>query len=383
MTAAAPPSTSEALVARAQDFAETTLRPSAFAWDHEGAPIADALTAAHDAGLFTPDWRVPDEETDPVRALEVYEALGWGCAGFAYAVHAAGLAARAIRTIGTPEQVDALLPHVSYTEGDARLGAIALSEPGAGSDVAAIATAARLDGDSYVLNGQKTFITNALDAGGLLIYATTDRSLGWAGIAPYFVPRGTEGLEVRPISPPLGLRAGRYGDITLTDCRVPVSHRLAPGESSGALAGLRILDTSRPVVAAIAVGLARAAYQYALAHAKRREQFGRPLATQQSVAFTLVDMATRIQAARLLTWHAGSLATQGRPQRQGESSMAKCFATEAAMGITLAAVQLLGGTGCTEAHPVEKWMRDAKLLEICEGPSEIQRLIISRAILHA
>ncbi len=382
MTVASPASAQESLDARAHEFAEGTIRPLASGWDHEPRPIAEGLAAGRAAGLFTPGWGIPNEIDDPVTALQVFESVGWGCAGFAYALHAAGLAVRTVRAVGSPAQVEELLPIISDGADGPRVGGVAISEPGAGSDIAAIATMARLDGDAYVLTGHKTFVTNALDAAGLLVYATTDRSLGWAGIAPYLVPTDTPGLEIRPTARPMGVRAGRFGDLTLTDCRIPVSHSLGPAERSPSLAGLRILESSRPVVAAIAVGLARAAYEYSLAHTKRREQFGRPLAAQQSIAFTLADMAMRIQAARLLTWHAGTMASRGGPQRQGESSMAKCFATEVAMATTISAVQLVGGAGCTDAHPVEKWMRDAKLLEICEGPSEIQRLIISRAILH-
>lgn len=384
MPPANAPTARDALVARATTFAQDHLRPAARGWDSGEDPVPPALHAALEQHLLLPDWRIADEDTDPVGALQAYEALSWGDAGVAYALHAAALAARIVRTLGTPDQQQSLLPLLSRTAGgETRIGAVALSEPGAGSDLVALTTTATRDGNHYVLNGQKRFITNARDASAMVVYATTDRALGWAGIAPYVVPADTPGLTVQPTARPLGLRAGRYGDLTLADCRIPATHRVGRDEAGPSLRGLGILDSSRPVVAAIAVGLARAAYEYGRRHVKKREQFGRPLATQQAVAFALADMATEIQAARLLTWHAGTMAAEDIPQRQGESSMAKCFAAETAMRVTTEAVQLLGGEGCTEAHPVEKWMRDAKLLEVCEGPSAIQRLIISRAILHA
>lgn len=382
MPAPASTTSAQSRLADARAFAEDVVRAGSRDWDRAASGMDSALRAAIDAGLLAPDLRIVDEDADPVTALRIVESLAWGCAGFTYAAHAAGLAARTIATLGTPEQTEQLLPLVTSTRTELRMGALAVSEPGAGSDVAAIATTAVRDGEEYILTGRKTFITNALDANAIIVYATTDRSLGWAGLSPYVVPRNAPGVEISPIVRAVGLRAGRFGDITLNECRIPADHSLGSPDGRPSLAGLRMLDASRPGTAAIAVGLAQAAYDYSREYAQGREQFGRPIATQQSIAFNLVDMAMDIHAARLMTWDAAEAAQRQDADAHVKSSMAKCFATERAMQAATTAVQILGGPGCTEAHPVEKWMRDAKLLEICEGPSQIQRLIVSRAILH-
>ena len=261
-----------------------------------------------------------------------------------------------------------------------------LTEPDAGSDVANIQTTAIRDGDDYVLNGEKQFITNGGIADVHVVFATEDRSKGWAGLGAYVVPAGTPGLEAGTTWKKMGIRASHTANVVLNDCRIPAANKLgAPsagggGGGPGALGALMTLERTRPVVGAYALGIGRAAYEYALDYAKERVQFGKPIIKNQAISFMLADMAMAVESARLMVWRAAWMAGANVPYLQAEGSMAKCFASDMAMKVTVDAVQVLGGQGYMRDHPVEKWVRDAKIFQIFEGTNQIQRLVIGRAL---
>ncbi len=279
--------------------------------------------------------------------------------------------------------------------GDVKLGAFCSSEPDAGSDVSAIRTRGTYDAAAgeWVLNGVKTWATNGGIADVHVVVASVDPSLGSRGQASFVVPPGTPGLSMGQKFRKHGLRASHTAEVVLSDVRVPgrcllggrdrLEERLArvrEGGRAGEQAAMRTFEASRPGVAAMAVGIARAAMEYAAEYSTRRVQFGRPIGQNQAVAFMLADMAAAVDAARLLAWRAAWMARHGRPFRRAEGSMSKLVAGETAVRVTEQAIQILGGNGYTREFPVERWHRDAKIFTIFEGTSEIQRLIIGRAI---
>jgi len=259
-----------------------------------------------------------------------------------------------------------------------RLGSFALTEPEAGSDVASIRTTAVRQGDHYVLNGQKRFITHGGIADLYVIFATVDRSLGHQGITAFIVEGDAPGLSAGKKEEKMGMRACHTGDVILEDVRVPVENRLGE-EGEGFYIAMQAFEHTRPTVAACAVGVARAAYEYALQYAQERVQFGKPIIAKQAIRFMLADMATEIDAARLLAWRAAWRVDQGLPCNI-QASMAKVYAADMAMRVTTDAVQVLGGYGYMREYPVEKWMRDAKILQIVEGTSQIQKVVISQML---
>jgi len=267
------------------------------------------------------------------------------------------------------------------------LGAMGLTEPEAGSDVQAISTTAVRDGDDYVLNGTKRFITNGGIADVHVIFATEDKSKGWGGLAAFVVEKGTPGLSQGTVWKKMGIRASHTADVILEDCRIPAVNRLGPPPNTkeaqsvpGALGALKMLERTRPVVGAFALGIAKAALEYATEYAKERKQFGKPLIAQEGIAFKLADMAMAYDSSRLLVHRAMWMGSTGEPMLRAEGSMAKCYASDAAMRITIDALQICGGYGYMREFPLEKWVRDAKIFQIFEGTNEIQRLVISRAI---
>jgi alkylation response protein AidB-like acyl-CoA dehydrogenase len=290
--------------------------------------------------------------------------------------------------MGSGEQKRRWLPE--FCEPDrVVLGGLGLTEPDSGSDSLAMkATGKRTTQEGvpgYVLNGTKQFCTNGGIADYHVIFANTDPSAGPAGIAGFLVERDTPGLSMGRKEQKLGVRASHTAQVILEDCFVPLDHRLGgePGEEGsgpGALGALLTLEATRPGVAAGALGIARAAYEFALEYAQDRKQFGKAIWQHEAVGFKLADMAMKIDAARLLIWRAGWMATRGMPFERAEGSMAKCFAADVAMDVTTDAIQVLGGYGYIKEYPVEKWFRDAKIYQIWEGTAEIQRLVISRAI---
>lgn len=302
------------------------------------------------------------------------EELSRACAntGFICAVHT--MAELTVAMFGTEEQRDEYL--IPLAKGD-ELGAFALTEPGAGSDVSSLQTQAILKGSEYILNGSKCFITNAGEAETYVVFASTDRGKGASGISAFIVEKGTSGFTFGTVEDKIGLRASSNGELVFQDCHVPRQNLLGSlGE--GMRMALASLDRGRIGVAAMGVGIASVALDTAKVYARERVQFGQSIASLQAIQFKIADMATEVDAARLLTYRAASLADRGGRFTR-EAAMGKLYASEAAMRTTLEAVQILGGYGLSRDHPVERHMRDAKALALIEGTSEIQRLVVSRA----
>jgi acyl-CoA dehydrogenase len=393
----------------AHEFAEKEIRPVAPHYDETEEFPWPVVSKAADIGLYGMDfYRMIGEDESGVLQPLLVEELCWGCAGVSLAIFGSGLPLVALMASGTPEQVARWTPELFGTPAEPKVGAFAVTEPGAGSDVSSLRTRAVRDGDEWVLNGQKVFITNGGIAGVHVVVATVDPELGHRGQASFVVPPGTPGLRQGKKERKLGIRASHTAEVLLEDCRVPADCLLGgeerlqaklerarsaakaggpdaaarlPGAprargSSGALA---TFEATRPVVGAQAVGIARAAFEFARDYARERTQFGKPIAAQQAIAFKLADMATEIDAARLLVWRASWMTRNGTGFPHAEGSMSKLKAAEVAVRVTDEAIQVLGGYGYIRDFPVEKWHRDAKIYSLFEGTSEIQRLVISRA----
>jgi acyl-CoA dehydrogenase len=377
-----------------REFAEREIRPVAPHYDETEEFPWPVLSKAAEIGLYGLDYyrMVAQDESGVLQPLLV-EELAWGCAGIALGILGTGLPLVALMSSGTPDQVAEWAPRMFGTQQAPAVAAFAVTEPGAGSDVSSLRTRATRDGGDWVLNGQKVFITNGGIADVHVVVATVDPALGHRGQASFLVPPGTAGLRQGKKEKKLGIRASHTAEVLLEDCRVPgdcllggeerleARLRRAPDKdqartSSGAL---KTFEATRPIVGAQAVGIARAAFEFARDYARQRTQFGKPIAAQQAIAFKLADMATEIDAARLLVWRAAWMARQGAPFAHAEGSMSKLKAGEVAVRVTDEAIQVLGGYGYVRDFPVEKWHRDSKIYSLFEGTSEIQRLVISRA----
>ncbi|MFQ5594682.1 MAG: acyl-CoA dehydrogenase family protein, partial [Anaerolineae bacterium] len=362
------------------EFAEKEIRPVAAEYDEKEEMPWPVLNKAHELGITT--LSIPEEYggggiDSVLTSILVGEELAWGCAGVGTAIGASGLAALPILLMGTDEQKARWLPR--FTEpGEMKLGAFALTEPEAGSDVASIKTRAERDGDHYIINGQKRFISNGGIADIYVVFAKTDPDAGHEGISAFVVPGDAPGLKAGRKEKKMGIRASHTGDVIFEEVRVPVEDRLGD-EGAGFVGAMKVFEHSRPGVAAAAIGVARAAYEYARQYAQERVQFGKPIIAKQAIRFKLADMATAIDAARFLAWRAAWLTDQGLINNK-EAAMAKAFAGDMAMRVTTEAVQILGGYGYMRDYPVEKWMRDAKIMQIYEGTSEIQRVVVSQMI---
>jgi acyl-CoA dehydrogenase len=364
----------------AHEFAEREIRPRAAQYDQESVHPADILAKAHELGLM--NRHLPADLGGPELSLFesvlIEEELSWGCAGIATSLGANNLAATPVLLAGSEEQRRTWLAPLLETP---LLCSFALTEPGAGSDVAAIRTTAVRRGDSYALSGSKTFITNAGHAAWAVIFAKTDPEAGHRGLSAFLVPMDSPGVILEGHLSKMGQRASNTAAFALEDVSVPAANRLG-AEGDGFRIAMSTLDTTRAMSASGAVGLARAAYEHAKAYATERIQFGRPIAANQGVSFPIVDMATQIEAARLLTWQAAWMADAGGPRSATVySAMAKRFAADVAMAVTTDAVQVFGGYGYMTEYPVEKLMRDAKLHQIYEGSSQIQRVVLARELL--
>jgi alkylation response protein AidB-like acyl-CoA dehydrogenase len=377
------------------EFAETVVRPAGAEWDEREETPWPILQQASKIGLYSLDffaqqWLEPSGLGIPV----AWEELFWGDAGIALSIVGTGLAAVAVSGNGTNEQMAEWLPPMFGDADDVKVGAFCVSEPDAGSDIGAIRTRAVYSEatDEWVLNGTKAWATNGGIANVHVIVATVDPSLGTRGQASFIVPPGTKGLSQGQKFRKHGIRASHTAEVVLDDVRVPgrclvggkerLDGRLArirEGTRSREQAALRTFEATRPSVASMAVGVARAAYEYARDYSKGRVQFGRPIGQTQAVAFMLADMAASVDAARLLTWRAAWMARQRKPFEHAEGSMSKLVAGETAVRVTEQAIQILGGNGYTRDYPVERWHRDAKIFTIFEGTSEIQRSIIGRS----
>lgn len=376
-------------------FARDVIRPAGAEWDEREETPWPVIQEAAKIGLYSLDFFATQWFEQSGLALPVaFEEIFWGDAGIGLSIVGTGLAAAALSANGTPEQMGEWLPQMFGTENDVKLGAFCASEPDAGSDVGSIRTRAVPDpsGD-WLLNGVKTWATNGGIANVHVVVASVDPSLGTRGQASFVIPPGTPGLSMGQKFKKHGIRASHTAEVILDNVRVPAScllggaeklearlARVRNGERSGEQAAMRTFETTRPSVAAMAVGIARAGFEYARDYAREREQFGRKIGENQAIAFLLAEMATRVDVARLLTWRAAWMARNGRQFEQAEGSMSKLVAGETAVWVTEQAIQILGGAGYTREHPVERFHRDAKIYTIFEGTSEIQRLIIGRAV---
>lgn len=364
----------------AHNFAEKEIRPIAAEYDEREELPLDVVEKAAQMGLlsyFIPEQYGGGGFSDTLSHCIVGEEIFWGCAGIGTSLDGGSLCATPIMIVGNEEQKEKFLP-LFCDPGKPILGAFALTEPSAGSDPAALVTEAYLDGNEYVLNGYKTFITNGDIADLLIVFANVDVSRGHKGITAFIVEKDTPGFVPGKKEKKMGIRASNTASMAFQDMRIPLENRLGE-EGEGFAIAMKTFEHTRTHVAISAVGLARAAYEYALGYAQERIQFGKPIINHQAIAFMLADMATQIDAARLLCWRAAYLADQGRPCTT-EASMAKAFAADVAMKVTTDAVQVLGGYGYSREYPVEKWMRDAKIMQIYEGTAQIQRMIISKQI---
>jgi alkylation response protein AidB-like acyl-CoA dehydrogenase len=310
--------------------------------------------------------------------LVAVEEVSRACATTGLVLAVQELASLALRLAGTDEQKDRYLPRLASGEW---IGAYALTEAGSGSDSAAMRTEAKRDGEEYVLNGSKRFITNAGVAGLYTVFAKTDPDGGHAGISCFVVEADAPGFEVGRIEPKMGIKGSTTGELFFNDCRVPAGN-LIGDEGEGFKIAMRILDRSRPGIAAQALGIAQGATDYALEYAKNRETMGEPIAEHQLVAGKLADMETRCEAARGLLYKAGSMIDEDAPGLTKVSAMTKLFCSDTAMEVTTDAVQILGGYGYIKEYPVERMMRDAKITQIYEGTNEIQRLVIAREMVR-
>jgi acyl-CoA dehydrogenase len=377
-------------------FAEGVVRPAAHEWDEREQTPWPIIQEAAKIGLYSFEALAQFYADETGLTLPIVnEELFWGDAGIGMAIMGTSLAVAAIFGQGTGEQIGEWIPQCFGTVDEPQVAAFCSSEPDAGSDVSAIRTTARYDEakDEWVLHGQKAWATNGGIAGVHVIIASVDRELGARGHAAFVVPPGTKGLEQGAKVSKHGLRASHTADVHLDDCRVPGScllggkekldERLArarEGASGRSQAALQTFEATRPSVGAQALGIARAAYEYALDYAREREQFGKKIVENQAIAFALADMKLEIDAARLLVWRASWMGRNGVPFENAEGSMSKLKAGEVALWATERAMHILGGNGYTREYPVERWHRDAKIYTIFEGTSEIQRLVISRAI---
>jgi acyl-CoA dehydrogenase len=363
------------------EFARDVIRPAAPQYDESEETPWPIMQQAHELGLDT--YAYPEQYggggvADLVTQILVTEELSWGCAGIAVAINASSLCATAIDQCGTPEQKAKYMP-MFCDSSRLVLGAMGLTESEAGSDVSALRTSAKRVEGGFLLNGSKRFITNGGIADVHVIFATIDPSAGWGGIQAFVVDQGNPGLKAGKKERKMGVRASHTGEVILEDCFVPTENLLGGERGRGGIGVLKTLERTRPGVGAGALGIARAAHEYALEYALQRKTFGKPIAGHQAIAFKLSDMATEVEAARLLLWKAAWTATQNRPFAR-EASMAKLKAGDVAMYVTNEAIQILGGYGYIRDFPVEKWHRDAKIYQIWEGTAEIQRLVIAREL---
>jgi len=382
------------------EFAVDVIRPAAHEWDEREQTPWPIIQEAAKIGLYGLEfWGTQWFEPSGLAVPVVMEELFWGDAGIGLALVGTTLASVAVVANGTPEQVGEWAPQMFGTETEPAVAAFCSSEPDAGSDVGAMRTRAVYDeaSDEWVLNGTKTWATNGGIAAVHVVVAVVDPSLGTRGQASFVIGPGTKGLSQGQKFAKHGIRASHTAEVVLDDVRLPGScllggkdkldERLArarerqrTGGASRGNASMATFEASRPSVGAQAVGIARAAYEYALGYAQQRVQFGKPIVENQAVAFQLADMKVNVDAARLLVWRAAWMARNSKPFTAAEGSQSKLFAGETAVRTTEKAIQILGGNGYTREYPVERMARDAKIYTIFEGTSEIQRLVIGRTI---
>jgi acyl-CoA dehydrogenase len=367
----------KALREMAHDFAEKEIRPVAWEYDKEGTWPEEILKKAWEVGLMNS--HIPEEYGGPGASyfdgVLIEEELGWGCSGIGTSIACNGLATAPLLLGGSEELKQEYLPRLTE---EPRLASFCLTEPDAGSDVSGMKTTAVRKGSSWVINGSKCFITNGGYADFYTVYAKTDKEAGHRGISAFIVPRDA-GVIVDKKEDKMGQRASNTATITFSDIEVPLENLIGE-ENKGFKLAMMTLDRTRPGVAAMATGIARAAFEFATEYSKERVQFGVPIAMHQAIQFIIADMATDVAAARLLTWQGAVELDQGK-RNTLTSSHAKRFAADTAMKVTTDAVQVYGGYGFIKEYPVEKLMRDAKIMQLYEGTSQIQRLVIARETL--
>ncbi|MCW3049794.1 MAG: acyl-CoA dehydrogenase [Solirubrobacterales bacterium] len=361
----------------AHDFAAKEIRPKAWEYDRDGTWPQDIIDKAHEVGLM--NTHVPEEYGGAglsyLDGCLIEEELAWGCSGIQTSLGANGLAGAPI-LLGGSEEVQR--EYFGELVESPKLASFCLTEPDAGSDVSGMRTRAVRKGDKYVINGSKCFITNGGYADFFTVYAKTDPDAGHRGISAFLV-RKDDTVIVDKKEDKMGQRASNTATITFNDTEVDAKYLLGE-ENKGFKLAMMTLDRTRPGVAAMATGIARAAFEFATEYSKERVQFGVPIAMHQAIQFIIADMATKVHLSRLATWNSAVLLDQGR-RNTLESSHAKRFAADTAMEVTTDAVQVYGGYGFIKDYPVEKLMRDAKIMQLYEGTSQIQRLVIARETL--
>jgi len=373
-------------------FAREVMRPVAGKHDAEESTPWEAIREARRWGLNGLE-NIQRMGNDPDGMFGVISAeeLHWGCAGMALAINGSGLAAAGIGASGTPEQVARWVPECFGTEDEIKLGAYAVTEPQAGSDVKSLRTTAKLDGDEWVLNGTKVFITNGGIADVTVVVATVDPELGHRGQASFVVPKDTPGLRQGNKESKIGIRASHTAEVILEDCRIPVDYllggmdklnrkleRARSGQKGGSSNALATFEITRPIVGASALGIAQAAYEWTLEHLDGDAIEGRPALGEQRIQQVLADVATEIEASRLLVQRAAWMGRNGVPMTGGQGSMSKLKAGDVTMWATTTLMDLVGPYAQSTECPLEKWFRDAKIYQIFEGTAQVQRLVISR-----
>jgi len=360
----------------AHEFATENVRPMAEHWDENSEFPIEAIEAAHELGLM--NLHIPEEYggmgMGTMDEVLVQEEFAWGDPGFATAAYSNGLTAAPVITGGTEEQKAKYLGRLTEAP---RIAAYAVTEPGAGSDVASIQTTAVKDGDDYIINGSKMWITGAGKADWFFVLAYTDKEAGYKGMSAFIVEASSDGLSLGKKETNMGQRASDTRSINFEDVRVPAANLIGGVEGKGWFNAMTAFDLSRPNIAAHATGISRAAFEHALQYSDERETFGKKLHQHQAIQFMLADMKTKIEASRALTWKTAWESDNGI--RNTESAAhAKRFAADTAMEVTTDAVQIFGGYGYSEEYPVARLMRAAKVMQIYEGSSQVQRMIIGR-----
>ena len=362
----------------AHNFAEKEMRKVAWEFDKDGTWPQEIIEKAWEVGLM--NTHTPEEYGGPgldyLSGCLIEEELGWGCSGIGTSIGANGLAGAPVLIGGSEETKKKYLGMLTE---EPKLASFCLTEPDAGSDVAGMKTRAVKKGDKYILNGSKCFITNGQYADWYTVYAKTDPDAGSKGITAFVVDGKQDAVTVDKKEDKMGQRASNTATITFNDVEVPAENMLGE-ENHGFKLAMMTLDRTRPGVAAMAVGIARGAFEAASEYSKERQQFGVPIAMHQAIQFLIADMAVKVDASRLLTWLSAVQLDQGKSNTLS-SSEAKRFAADSAMEVTTDAVQVYGGYGFIKEYPVEKFMRDAKIMQLYEGTSQIQRMVIAREVL--
>jgi acyl-CoA dehydrogenase len=377
---------------RCRAFARDVIRPAARKHDEEESTPWEVVKEARKQGLQGLE-AIQRSASDADGQMQVIaaEEFHWGCAGIALAISGSGLAAAGIASSGTPEQIARWVPDCFGTGDEVKLGAYAVTEPQAGSDVKSLKTTAKRDGDEWVLNGTKNFITNGGIADVHVVVATVDPTLGTRGQASFVVPKGTPGLSQGKKETKLGIRASHTAEVVLEDCRIPIDcllggeeklerklERGRTGQKSRSADALATFEITRPLVGASALGIAQAAYEWTLEYLDGQSEGGTPMLQTQRIQQTLADVATEIEAARLLVQRAAWMGRNGVPMRGGQGSMSKLKAGDVTMWATTTLMDLVGPYAWSTECPLEKFFRDAKIYQLFEGTAEIQRMVISR-----